>query len=68
MMKSSDGGSVGLPENRWTARSNAPHQAFTGDERPRNGARNSDRTSAAARAAAKYAATCSRSYVAWSRS
>ncbi len=30
MMKSSDGGSAGRPENRLTARSNEPHQALTG--------------------------------------
>ena len=34
-MKSSDGGSAGKPENRLTARSNEPHHAFTGVERPR---------------------------------
>jgi hypothetical protein len=35
MMKSSDGGSAGRPENMFTARSNEPHHAFTGVERPR---------------------------------
>ncbi len=35
MMKSFDGGSTGCPEKRLTARSKLPHQAFTGDERPR---------------------------------
>jgi hypothetical protein len=35
MMKSSDGGSAGCPEKRFTARSNDPHQALTGVERPR---------------------------------
>ena len=35
MMKSRDGGSAGAPENRFTARSKDPHQAFTGVERPR---------------------------------
>ena len=35
MMKSSDGGSAGSPENRFTARSNEPHHALTGVERPR---------------------------------
>ena len=38
-MKSSEGGSEGRPENRLTARSNDPHQALTGVERPRYGAR-----------------------------
>ena len=47
MMKSSDGGAAGAPENRLTARSNEPHQAFTGVERPRYGARSSASTSAA---------------------
>ena len=49
MMKSCDGGSAGRPENRLTARSNEPHQALTGVERPRYGARNAARTSAALR-------------------
>jgi hypothetical protein len=35
MMKSADGGVAGSPENRLTARSNDPHQALTGVERPR---------------------------------
>jgi len=35
-MKSSDGGFAGSPEKRLTARSNDPHQALTGVERPRN--------------------------------
>jgi hypothetical protein len=35
MMKSLDGGLAGLPEKRLVARSNDPHQAFTGVERPR---------------------------------
>jgi hypothetical protein len=39
MMKSSDGGLAGAPENRLTARSNDPHHALTGGERPRYGAR-----------------------------
>jgi hypothetical protein len=34
-MKSSAGGSAGFPENIATARSNVPHQALTGVERPR---------------------------------
>ena len=57
MMKSSDGGSAGRPENRLTARSNEPHHALTGVERPRYGARNAASTSAARVAAAKYGAT-----------
>ena len=57
MMKSSDGGSAGAPENRLTARSNEPHHAFTGVERPRYGARNAASTSAAWVAAVKYAVT-----------
>jgi hypothetical protein len=35
MMKSWDGGSADAPENRLTARSNEPHHALTGVERPR---------------------------------
>ena len=35
MMKSFDGGSTDSPENKLTARSNVPHQALTGDARPR---------------------------------
>ena len=53
MMKSFDGGSTGCPENRLTARSKVPHHAFTGEERPRYGARNAASTSAACVAAAK---------------
>ena len=53
MMKSSEGGTAGWPENRLTARSNEPHQALTGVERPRYGARKAARTSAAWVAAAK---------------
>ena len=53
MMKSFDGGSAGWPENRLTARSKVPHQALTGVERPRYGARSSASTSAAWVAAAK---------------
>jgi hypothetical protein len=34
-MKSSEGGDAGAPENRFTARSNDPHHALTGVERPR---------------------------------
>jgi hypothetical protein len=52
-MKSSAGGSAGLPEKRKTARSKVPHHAFTELERPRNGARNAARTRAAWLAAAK---------------
>ena len=54
MMKSSDGGSAGSPEKRLTARSNEPHQALTGVDRPRKGARYSVRTMAARPAASKY--------------
>ena len=57
VMKSPAGGSTGRPEKRLTARSNEPHQALTGVERPRYGARSAARTSAACVAAAKYAAT-----------
>ena len=53
MMKSLEGGAAGSPEKRLTARSNEPHQALTGVERPRNGARNSASTRAARVAAAK---------------
>jgi hypothetical protein len=53
MMKSGDGGSAGSPEKRLTARSNEPHHALTGVERPRYGARIAARTSAARVAAAK---------------
>ena len=35
MMKSCEGGSAGTPENKLTARSNEPHHALTGVERPR---------------------------------
>jgi hypothetical protein len=35
MMKSADGGSAGIPEKRFTARSNEPHHALTGVDRPR---------------------------------
>ena len=35
MMKSSDGGSAGKPEKRFTARSNDPHHVLTGVDRPR---------------------------------
>src|SRR5260370_27765173 len=52
-MKSSEGGSAGRPENRNTARSNVPHHALTGDDRPRYGARNAASTIAAWVAAAK---------------
>jgi hypothetical protein len=34
MMKSSDGGLAGAPENRLTARSNDPHHALTGGRAP----------------------------------
>src|SRR5256885_1548554 len=44
MMKSSDGGSAGRPEKKWTARPKVPPPAFTGRDRPRNGARTSART------------------------
>jgi len=40
-IKSSDGGSAGWPENRFTARSQEPHQALTGVERARKAARTS---------------------------
>jgi hypothetical protein len=53
MMNSSDDGTAGRPENRPTARSNEPHHALTGVERPRYGARSADKTSAARVAAAK---------------
>ena len=43
----------GRPENRLTARSNEPHHALTGVERPRYGARKAASTSAARVAAAK---------------
>ena len=35
VMKSPEGGSAGTPEKRLTARSNEPHHALTGVERPR---------------------------------
>ena len=37
MMKSFEGGAAGRPEKRLTARSNDPHHALTGVERPRYG-------------------------------
>src|SRR3712207_4622686 len=67
-MKSSDGGSAGRPEKRVTARSNDPHQALTGVERPRKGARTSASAREARTAAAKYEPTWSGSYVACSSS
>jgi hypothetical protein len=57
MMKSSEEGSTGFPEKNAMARSNVPHHAFTGVERPRYGARNSASASAACVAAAKYEST-----------
>ena len=54
VMKSCAGGSTGSPEKRLTARSKLPHQALTGDDRPRYGARSAASTSAARVAAAKY--------------
>ena len=53
VMKSLPGGSAGAPENSVTARSNDPHQAFTGVDRPRKGARKAASASAASVAAAK---------------
>jgi hypothetical protein len=53
VMKSSAGGSDGLPEKRLTATSNAPHHAETAVERPRNGALNSVSTCTARVAALK---------------
>jgi hypothetical protein len=53
MMKSSEGGSAGAPENKLTARSNEPHHALTGVERPLYGARKAASTSAARVAAAE---------------
>jgi hypothetical protein len=52
-MKPSERGSTGWPENMVTARSNVPHHALTGVERPRYGARNAVSASAAWVAAAK---------------
>ena len=52
-MKPPEGGSAGRPENMVTARSNVPHHAFTGVDRPRYGARNAASASAAWVAAAK---------------
>ena len=46
-MKSFDGASTDRPEKRLTARSKVPHQALTGVERPRYGARSVARTRAA---------------------
>ena len=46
-MKSLDGGSTRRPENRLTARSKVPHQALTGVDRPRYGARIAARVRAA---------------------
>src|SRR6476646_5360265 len=66
MMKPPAGGSSVTPEKRLTARSNEPHQALTGEERPRYGARRAPSTSAACVAAAKYVSTCVGSYVACS--
>jgi len=40
-IKSSDGGSAGWPENRFTTRSKEPHRALTGVERARKAARTS---------------------------
>ena len=57
MMNPLDGGSTGCPESRATARSNVPHQALTGVDRPRYGARSAASTNAAWVAAAKYVAT-----------
>jgi hypothetical protein len=56
-MKSSEGGSAGAPENITTHRSNEPHHALTGVDRPRYGARNAASASAAWVAAAKYSST-----------
>ena len=56
-MKPSAGGLDDLPEKRLTARSNDPHQALTGVERPRYGARRAASTCAARVAIAKYVAT-----------
>jgi hypothetical protein len=52
-MKSLAGGSAGRPEKRFTARSNEPHQALTGVDRPRKGARKVLRARLALVAAAK---------------
>jgi hypothetical protein len=53
MMKSVDGGVADRPEKRLTERSNEPHHAFNGVERPRYGARAAARTRAARVTAAK---------------
>jgi hypothetical protein len=52
-LKSFRGGSAGAPENSVTARSNDPHQALTGVDRPRSGARKVASASAAWVAVAK---------------